>query len=77
MKNFLASKYFLLFIFGILLVIRGIKAEVEKAPPKTLQIGNPVEPALLMIGIKHRVPEEECTRKSKNGDQLKMHYRYS
>ncbi len=29
-----------------------------------------------MIGIKHRVPEEECIRKSKNGDQLKMHYRY-
>ncbi len=42
MKNFLASKYFLLFIFGILLIVHAIKAEVEKTPPKTLQIGIPV-----------------------------------
>ena len=30
--------------------------------------------APLRIGIKHRVPEEECTRKSKPGDRLSMHY---
>jgi hypothetical protein len=29
----------------------------------------------LTLGIKHHVPEEECTRKTKNGDRLKMHYR--
>ena len=30
--------------------------------------------ASLRIGVKHRVPAEECTRKSKNGDRLSMHY---
>ena len=30
--------------------------------------------APLRIGVKHRVPEEECTRKSRNGDRLSMHY---
>ena len=30
----------------------------------------------LNLGIKHRVPEELCTRKTRNGDSLKMHYRY-
>jgi len=28
----------------------------------------------LRIGIKHRVPAEECTRKSRKGDTLEMHY---
>ena len=31
----------------------------------------------LRIGIKHRVPAEECTRKSKKGDTLEMHYTVS
>ncbi len=30
--------------------------------------------APLRIGVKHRVPEEECTRKSRSGDRLSMHY---
>ena len=30
--------------------------------------------ANLRIGVKHRVPAEECTRKSRNGDRLSMHY---
>merc|ERR1719321_658633 len=30
--------------------------------------------ASLRIGVKHRVPAEECTRKSRNGDRLSMHY---
>ena len=38
MKNFLVSKYFLLLVFAILIIIRGIKGE-GKEPPKTLQIG--------------------------------------
>ncbi|CEM02759.1 unnamed protein product [Vitrella brassicaformis CCMP3155] len=30
--------------------------------------------APLRIGVKHKVPETECTVKSKSGDKLKMHY---
>ncbi len=30
--------------------------------------------ASLRIGVKHRVPEEQCTRKSRHGDKLSMHY---
>ncbi|BFZ63097.1 FK506-binding protein 2B [Saitoella coloradoensis] len=37
-----------------------------KEPPTTLQ-----------IGVKHHIPEEECLRKTKVGDQLAMHYRGS
>ena len=40
MKTYISPKVLLLFIFGFLIVIRGIKAE-EKTPPKTLQIGIP------------------------------------
>lgn len=82
MKTYISPKVFLLFIFGLLIVIRGINAEEEKIPPKTLQIGisslHPPSgiPDLIAVGVKHRVPEEECTRKTKNGDKLKMHYRY-
>ncbi|KAI8335971.1 hypothetical protein BC941DRAFT_429916 [Chlamydoabsidia padenii] len=28
----------------------------------------------LQIGIKHRVPEEQCTKRSHDGDTLSMHY---
>ncbi|KAI9472455.1 MAG: FK506-binding protein 2B [Benjaminiella poitrasii] len=31
-------------------------------------------PSQLQVGIKKRIPAEECTIKSTNGDQLKMHY---
>ena len=30
--------------------------------------------AKLQIGVKKRVPPEECTRKSQNKDHLEMHY---
>jgi hypothetical protein len=40
MKTYITPQSLLLFIFGLLIVIRGIKAE-EKTPPKTLQIGIP------------------------------------
>ncbi|EDQ88213.1 uncharacterized protein MONBRDRAFT_32876 [Monosiga brevicollis MX1] len=36
--------------------------------------GNLASDAKLRIGVMHRVPEEECTRKTQNGDQLSMHY---
>ena len=77
MKPYINFQNILLFIFGILLVIRGIKAENDKAPPTTLQIGTFLQKGAIDLGVKHRVPEEECTQKSKNGDKLKMHYRYS
>lgn len=66
-------KPLLLLILGLLVVIRGIRAE-DKTPPTTLQIGVLLFARALIEGIKHRVPEEECTRKSRNGDKLKMHY---
>jgi hypothetical protein len=79
MKSYyITPKVILLFIFGLLVFIRGITAD-DKTPPSTLQIGPPAttpKMQLLILGIKHRVPEEECTRKTKNGDKLKMHYRY-
>jgi len=62
MKTYISPKFLLLLVFGLLLVVHAVKAD-EKTPPSTLQ-----------IGIKHHVPEEECTRKTKNGDKLKMHY---
>jgi len=41
MKSYyITPKVLLLFIFGLLLVIRGINAD-EKTPPSTLQIGTP------------------------------------
>ena len=89
MKTYFSPRILLLMVFGLLLVIRGIKAD-DKTPPSTLQIGNyspAPHPALLFltvysgwcayIGVKHRVPEEECDRKTRNGDKLKMHYRYT
>jgi hypothetical protein len=78
MKSYyITPKVILLFIFGLLVFIRGITAD-DKTPPSTLQIGLPPKNnmQLLTVGIKHHVPEEECTRKTKNGDKLKMHYRY-
>ncbi|KAJ3215395.1 FK506-binding protein 2A [Dinochytrium kinnereticum] len=44
-------------------VICAISVAAVKEAPKTLQ-----------IGIKKRIPAEECTRKSANGDKLSMHY---
>ncbi|CAO3615667.1 unnamed protein product [Cunninghamella blakesleeana] len=31
-------------------------------------------PTKLQIGVTHRVPEEECTQRSHDGDKLSMHY---
>ena len=37
--------------------------------------GEDLEPdAPLRIGIKHRIPEADCPRKTKGGDKLSMHY---
>jgi hypothetical protein len=75
MQTYLSPKFLLLLFLGILLVARGITAD-EKTPPATLQIGiSTLLQCKLIVGIKHHVPEEECTRKTKNGDRLKMHYR--
>jgi hypothetical protein len=75
MQTYLSPKLLLLLFLGILLVARGITAD-EKTPPSSLQIGiSTLLQRKLIIGIKHHVPEEECTRKTKNGDRLKMHYR--
>jgi len=38
MKTYITPKFLLLFIFGLLIFVRGIKAD-EKEPPTTLQIG--------------------------------------
>jgi len=76
MKPYITAQNIILFIFGLLLVIRGIKAENDKNPPTSLQIGTGLPKMQLTKGVKHRVPEEECTHKTKNGDKLKMHYRY-
>ncbi|KAI9319453.1 peptidyl-prolyl cis-trans isomerase FKBP2 precursor [Dichotomocladium elegans] len=38
-------------------------AQALKEPPKTLQ-----------IGVKKRIAEEECTKRSRDGDVLSMHY---
>ncbi|OZJ06192.1 FK506-binding protein 2B [Bifiguratus adelaidae] len=31
-------------------------------------------PKLLQVGVKHKVPAEECTQRSRDGDTLSMHY---
>eukprot|EP00045_Choanoeca_perplexa_P016439 m.222971 g.222971 ORF g.222971 m.222971 type:complete len:146 (-) comp17261_c0_seq1:41-478(-) len=36
--------------------------------------GNLAKDAKLRIGVMHRVPADECTRKTKGGDKLAMHY---
>ena len=61
MKSYyITPKVILLFIFGLLVFIRGITAD-DKTPPSTLQIGlPPPEMQLLIVGVKHRVPKEEC-----------------
>ena len=74
MQKYVSFKTILLFVFGLLLVIHGIKGD-EKAPPTTLQIGKSSQVDVsITAGIKHHVSEDECTRKSKVGDKLKMHY---
>lgn len=41
----------------------------------TLSSGEDLPPdAQLRIGVTRRVPDEECTKKAKNGDKLSMHY---
>ncbi|KAJ3100641.1 FK506-binding protein 2A [Phlyctochytrium planicorne] len=45
------------------ILFAALSVEAVKEAPKTLQ-----------IGVKHRVPAEECKRKSANGDKLSMHY---
>jgi len=30
--------------------------------------------AKLQIGVKKRIPEEECKQRTQNGDHLEMHY---
>ncbi|KAJ3148964.1 Peptidyl-prolyl cis-trans isomerase fpr2 [Geranomyces michiganensis] len=55
----------LLVVVVALLALTGsvLGDKPKRAPPTQLQ-----------IGVKHRVPEAECTRKSKIGDTLSMHY---
>jgi len=40
----------------------------------TPALGGDSKTAKLQIGIKKRIPKEECTIKSRKGDKLKMHY---
>ncbi|OAD80442.1 hypothetical protein PHYBLDRAFT_17816 [Phycomyces blakesleeanus NRRL 1555(-)] len=41
----------------------AVSAQALKTPPTTLQ-----------IGIKKKIPEEQCTIRSRDGDSLSMHY---
>ncbi|RHZ57884.1 hypothetical protein Glove_382g65 [Diversispora epigaea] len=53
-----------LFAFIIIFVFLNINNSVEaKEPPKTLQ-----------IGIKKRIPEGQCSKKTQNGDSIDVHY---
>ncbi|KAI8976518.1 hypothetical protein BDB01DRAFT_853156 [Pilobolus umbonatus] len=47
----------------LLVLLAAVSVIALKEPPKTLQ-----------IGIKKRIPVEECTVRAKNGDELSMHY---
>ncbi|KAI8099500.1 FK506-binding protein 2B [Halteromyces radiatus] len=49
------------------LLLAGFLALVSADAPK-----RPI--TSLQIGVKHRVPEEQCTQKSHDGDKLSMHY---
>ena len=52
-------KSYLFIVVCALFVFLEVKAEEKK----------------LQIGVKKRIPENECDRKSKNGDTLHMHYK--
>ncbi|KAI7852722.1 hypothetical protein BDC45DRAFT_176591 [Circinella umbellata] len=49
--------------FAFLVALVTTMANALREPPKTLQ-----------IGVKKRIPEEECTKRSRDGDLLSMHY---
>ncbi|ORZ03048.1 hypothetical protein BCR43DRAFT_482653 [Syncephalastrum racemosum] len=49
-------------VFAVLAISVSI-AHALKEPPKYLQ-----------IGVKKRIPDEECTKRSRDGDVLSMHY---
>ncbi|SAL95870.1 hypothetical protein [Absidia glauca] len=49
------------------LLVAGFAALASASAPK-----KPI--TALQIGVKHRVPEEECTKRSHDGDTLSMHY---
>ncbi|KAI8139132.1 hypothetical protein BJV82DRAFT_628303 [Fennellomyces sp. T-0311] len=50
-------------VFLAFLAILVSAVSALKEPPKTLQ-----------IGVKKRIPDEECTARSRDGDVLSMHY---
>ncbi|CAG8595346.1 10142_t:CDS:2 [Scutellospora calospora] len=60
MRRIIISILCLTFIFSTIFNIFGVDA---KEPPTTLQ-----------IGIKHRVPEGQCTKMTKDGDSISVHY---
>ncbi|KAJ3079656.1 FK506-binding protein 2A [Quaeritorhiza haematococci] len=66
----------LLFIFALLFLNSFVVAEdaapEEEPPAKKQKVRTP--PKTLQIGVKKRIPADECTEKSKNGDKLAMHY---
>ncbi|GAB5585532.1 Peptidyl-prolyl cis-trans isomerase fpr2 [Umbelopsis nana] len=51
------------FAFAISCLAFGVSVDALKAPPTSLQ-----------IGIKKRIPDEECTIRTKTGDKVSMHY---
>ncbi|KAF7730300.1 Peptidyl-prolyl cis-trans isomerase fpr2 [Apophysomyces ossiformis] len=50
-------------LFVFLIALCTLSVQALKEPPKDLQ-----------IGIKKRVPSEQCTKRSRDGDLLSMHY---
>ncbi|KAI8586650.1 FK506-binding protein [Geranomyces variabilis] len=54
----------LLVVLALLALTGTVVADKAKRTP----------PTQLQIGVKHRVPDAECTRKSAAGDTLSMHY---
>ncbi|KAI8805366.1 FK506-binding protein [Cladochytrium replicatum] len=53
----------LLFVLLLVVTLFVASASAAREPPKDLR-----------IGIKKKVAENDCPRKSKNGDRLSMHY---
>ncbi|KAH8550136.1 FK506-binding protein 2B [Umbelopsis sp. PMI_123] len=52
-----------LFTLAVSCLALGISVEALKEPPTTLQ-----------IGIKKKIPDEECKTRTKTGDKVSMHY---
>ncbi|CAO3670133.1 unnamed protein product [Umbelopsis ramanniana] len=52
-----------LFTVAISCLALGVSVDALKEPPTTLQ-----------IGIKKKIPDEECTTRTKTGDTVSMHY---